>query len=148
MDNTTPQPRHTAPIVEAITQSVGSPTKGDQVSSTQSELMSIVMCKIEDGSLDLKTLLERFNSSGMWDKTRSWVGAGDNAELRSQEVERVFGPNDLARIAKEAGLPPNEVAEELAELLPKIVDKFSPAGVMPDNATIKEAASLLKSKIN
>jgi len=143
-----PQSRETSPITDAIEESVGSPTKGDQVSSTQAALMQIVLCKIEGGELDLRTLIDRFNASGMWDKTSSWVGKGKNAELRAQEVEHVLGPNDLERISKEAGIPANEVCEELAELLPKIVDKFSPGGVMPTNATIKEAAGLVKSKID
>jgi uncharacterized protein YidB (DUF937 family) len=146
--NDSPQPHETSQITDSIEDSVGSPTKGDQVSSTQAALMQIVLCKIEEGELDLRTLIDRFNASGMWDKTSSWVGKGENVKLISQEVERVLGPNDLERISKEAGMPSNEVSEELAELLPKIVDKFSPGGVMPENATIKEAAGLVKSKVD
>jgi uncharacterized protein YidB (DUF937 family) len=142
------QTHETVRITEGVQESVGSPTKGDEVSSTKAALMSIVLCKIEEGQLDLPTLLDRFNASGMWNKTRTWIGSGENSELRAQEVQRVFGPNDINRIAKEAGIPANEVCEELAELLPKIVDKFTPAGKVPERSTIKEAAGLLRSKID
>ena len=137
----------TEQITEAVEESVGSPSKGDQTSTTQTALMAIMFRKIEDHELDLRTLLDRFHASGLAEHAKSWVGIGENAKLAAHEVERVLGPKDLERISKEAGIPSQEVAVELAELLPKLIDQFSPEGTLPEDSTIKEAASLLKSKI-
>jgi len=61
----------TAQITEAVSESVGSPTKGSETSSAQSVLMTILLHKIESGELDLRTLLTRFHSSGLAQKAQS-----------------------------------------------------------------------------
>jgi uncharacterized protein YidB (DUF937 family) len=138
----------TEKITEAVTASVGSPSKGLETSSGQSVLMSILLRKIEDGELDLHTLVARFRGSGLAGKAETWLSAGENATLLADEVEMVFGPRDLERLSKEAGIPTKEIAIELAELLPKLIDQFTQHGILPEGSTINEAASQLSSKID
>ena len=134
-------------IKSGIESTVGSPTKGETTSTTQSELMSIVLERIEDGSLDFRTLVQRFHE-GVPEETQSWVGGGENQQIDPKEVARILGPNDLRKIATDAGLPEDEVCTELAELLPKIIDKFTPEGWLPDGQVAKQAAGDLKSKLS
>jgi uncharacterized protein YidB (DUF937 family) len=138
----------TEQITDAVAASIGSPSKGFETSSGQSVLMSILLRKIEDGELDLHTLIARFQASGLAEKTKSWMGTGANAALLAEEVEMVLGPRDLERLSKEAGIPAKEIAVELAELLPKLIDQFTPQGALPEGSTINVAAGQLSSKID
>lgn len=134
-------------IKSGIESTVGSPSKGEATSTTQSELMSILLEHIENGTLDFRTLVARFHE-GAPSQTQSWVGSGENQEIGPNDVARILGPNDLASIATQAGLPEEEVCIELAELLPTIIDKFTPEGWLPDGQIAKQAAGDLKSKIS
>jgi uncharacterized protein YidB (DUF937 family) len=109
--------------------------------------MSIVLEHIENGSLDFRTLVERFHE-GAPQETQSWVGSGENQEIKAADVARILGPNDLSSISKEAGLPEDEVCIELAEVLPMVIDKFTPEGWLPEGHVAKQAAGDLKSKIS
>jgi uncharacterized protein YidB (DUF937 family) len=134
-------------IKSGIESTVGSPTKGEETSTTQSELMSIMLEHIENGSLDFRTLVERFHK-GAPQETQSWVGSGENQQIKPADVASILGPNDLRSISSEAGLPEDEVCAELAELLPTIIDKFTPEGWLPEGHIAQQAASDLASKIS
>ncbi len=134
-------------IATGVEESIGSPTHGIETSSTQSALMGIVLEMIEDGEIELHSLVERLNQTGLRDRAKSWIGVGENETITAREVEITLGAKNLKSIAAKAGLPEVEVAEELAITLPTIIDKFSPGGEMPEEAVMQEAASLVKTKI-
>ncbi|MDP4199279.1 MAG: YidB family protein [Bacteroidota bacterium] len=134
-------------ISHGIAQTVGSPSRGEVTSSTQSALMGIVLARIESGQLSFSSLVNRFNELAP-EATRTWIGPGINAAITAAEVERILGPRDLASISNEAGLPASEVSVELAQLLPTIIDKFTPEGSLPDAPLVRQAAGDLRTKIS
>jgi uncharacterized protein YidB (DUF937 family) len=87
-------------------------------------------------------LLEKFNSAGLGDKVKSWIGLGQNQLLAPEDVERVIGAPVLDRIAKTTGMDKSALCGKLAEYLPKVIDKLTPTGQVPPDATV---AHLLES---
>lgn len=82
----------------------------------------------------LREVLKRFQQKGMSRQAQSWVATGDNLDLREPDVEDVVGRDELARMARELGLPEREVAQGFAEILPEMVNQLTPDGQVPDDA--------------
>jgi uncharacterized protein YidB (DUF937 family) len=76
-------------------------------------------------------LLERFRQRGYGEHANSWVGTGPNEPLSPDALSEVFGPTQLSQIASQAGLSEDEARSGLSQLLPEVVDHFTPDGQMP-----------------
>jgi uncharacterized protein YidB (DUF937 family) len=76
-------------------------------------------------------LLGKFKGAGMESKVNSWVGTGANEELSPDEVHNALGADTIDAMAKESGLPHDEVKSGLASMLPNIVNQLSPGGSLP-----------------
>ncbi|WP_375458006.1 YidB family protein [uncultured Enterovirga sp.] len=91
--------------------------------------------RIESGILaglpSLDSLFDRFKSSGHEDKVKSWIEPGPNREIAPQDLEKTLGPDAIAQLQKESGLPRDELMRQLSEALPKVVDKLTPDGRLP-----------------
>jgi uncharacterized protein YidB (DUF937 family) len=85
------------------------------------------------GSLGgLGGLAAAFGAAGLGDAFGSWVGTGPNRPITAAELERALGAGAVERLARAAGADPARVAAGLAELLPRVVDQLTPAGVLPE----------------
>jgi uncharacterized protein YidB (DUF937 family) len=82
---------------------------------------------LEDHGGDLKEVVGKFESSGLGDKAKSWVGVGANESIGADDVKRVLGPK-VGEIAAKLGIGEDEAADEIAQKLPDAVDKASPDG--------------------
>jgi uncharacterized protein YidB (DUF937 family) len=78
----------------------------------------------------LERLVRRLEASGLGDRVRSWIGTGPNEPIDGTEVEQVFG-KEVETIADRAGIEPDEAADEIAAVLPVIVDTLTPDGTLP-----------------
>ena len=76
-------------------------------------------------------LLEQFTRKGYGDHAQSWVGTGPNQSLPPAALDEVFGADQLAQIATQAGVSQDEARQGLSQLLPEIVDHFTPQGQLP-----------------
>jgi uncharacterized protein YidB (DUF937 family) len=76
------------------------------------------------GGLDgvVKTL----NEAGLGDKVNSWLGNGPNTPISAEEIKSALTPEHLKQIAAKLGVPPNLVAEVLAQHLPGAISGNSP----------------------
>jgi uncharacterized protein YidB (DUF937 family) len=80
----------------------------------------------------LGELLEQFQRAGLGTQADSWVGRGANQPLSPDGLERVFGRDMLAQIARHAGVSEAEASRGLSQLLPEVVDQVTPEGKVPD----------------
>ena len=78
---------------------------------------------------------------------RSWVGKGKNLTLSPLDIERVLGPAQIEALARDANVGVREAATEIAALLPQLVDKLTPQGVVPDAKTLAGYFGQLRAKI-
>lgn len=93
-------------------------------------------------------LLQKFQESGLGPQVASWVGAGANAVLSSEQVKSVLGADVIAQIAQKAGLAPEAASSGLAALLPQLVDHLTPNGQLPEgNDLVSQGLNMLKGKL-
>jgi uncharacterized protein YidB (DUF937 family) len=94
----------------------------------------------------LQGLANKFSQSGEGDAFSSWVGMGENQSISSNQIQEALGSDQTRAIAARMGVDPNQASNFLAEYLPKIVDKLTPAGkVDPAADTQQGLAALLPS---
>ncbi len=87
----------------------------------------------------LGDILGRLTQRGYGQQAASWVGTGSNEPLPPQAIEEVFGEDALHRIAQQAGISSDEARTGLSELLPDVVDHFTPEGTLPEGNTLSES---------
>ena len=94
----------------------------------------------------LQGLANKFSQSGQGNAFQSWVGVGENQPVSSNQIQNVIGPEQVNAIATRMGVDPAVASTFLAEYLPKIIDKLTPAGkVDPGTDHQQGLAALLPS---
>jgi uncharacterized protein YidB (DUF937 family) len=81
----------------------------------------------------------------MGDVAGSWVGTGANQPITAAQVEQVLSPEQLAQLAAESGLPPDQVSQGVAAVLPDVVNTLTPDGMLPDHAQVQATTDQLRS---
>lgn len=76
----------------------------------------------------LAGLLGQLSQHGYGQQVQSWVGTGENEPLPPEALSQVFDQQQLAEIAGEAGVSEEDARLGLSELLPEVVDRFTPQG--------------------
>ena len=91
------------------------------------------------GSLGgVQGLVEKFQAGGLGDAAKSWIGTGENHEVSADQVRGALGEEEVQRVADEAGVSKDQAATGLAALLPSIIDKVTPDGLVPDAGALAE----------
>ena len=80
----------------------------------------------------LQGLVTTFEQGGMGGMIASWIGTGANQSISAEQIQAVLGSEQVQAIASRLGLNTQEVAGQLAQLLPQVVDKLTPGGTIPD----------------
>jgi uncharacterized protein YidB (DUF937 family) len=94
----------------------------------------------------LQGLASKFSQSGQGDAFSSWVGMGENQPISSNQIQKALGSDQISALASRIGVDPALASSFLAEYLPKIIDKLTPAGkVDPSADTQQGLATLLPS---
>jgi uncharacterized protein YidB (DUF937 family) len=82
----------------------------------------------------IQGLVSQFEQKGLGSLVQSWVGTGANQAVEPAQIEHALGGNMLEELAAKAGISKEEIAAQLAKLLPDAVDKLTP------NGTVAQAA--------
>ena len=77
-------------------------------------------------------LLQRFQHAGMGDVANSWVGAGANQQVSPQQLQQVFGQDQVNQWAQQTNMQPHDLLSQLSQYLPHAVDRMTPNGQLPD----------------
>src|SRR5436190_11264438 len=93
--------------------------------------MGAIDSLLKDHEGDLRNLVGNFESSGLGDKAKSWIGTGPNESIGADDIKRALGPK-VSEIAAKLGIGEDEAADELARELPDTVDKATPNGSLPN----------------
>ena len=76
-------------------------------------------------------LAAQLQQAGLGDVVGSWIGRGQNMPISAGQVEAGLGPDTIAQIARQLGLDNGEVAGQLSQVLPHVVDALTPDGHLP-----------------
>jgi uncharacterized protein YidB (DUF937 family) len=105
--------------------SPGGPATGALVQ----EITQILAANAQGGGLG--GLVQSFERMGLGQIISSWIGTGQNLPISPEQLQQVLGQGRIGQIAQSLGLQPDQVATQLSQLLPHVVDQVTPSGQMP-----------------
>jgi uncharacterized protein YidB (DUF937 family) len=91
----------------------------------------------------LQGLASKFAQSGQGTAFQSWVGMGENQPISNNQIQNVLGSGQVNALAAKMGIDPAQASSFLAEYLPKIVDKLTPAGKIDPTADHQQGLAAL-----
>src|SRR5258707_2879810 len=91
----------------------------------------------------LQGLANKFAQSGQGNAFQSWVGMGENQPVSNDQIQNALGSEQINAIASRVGVDPAMASTFLAEYLPKIVDKLTPAGKIDPSADHQQGLAAL-----
>ena len=88
-------------------------------------------------------MANKFAQSGQGNAFQSWVGVGENQAISSNQIQNALGSDQVNALAAKMGIDPAQASNFLAEYLPKIVDKLTPAGKIDPTADHQQGLTAL-----
>ena len=85
---------------------------------------------------DLGGLISQFEQAGLGHIAQSWVGNGPNQPVSPQQLQSVFGENQVQNMANQAGMQPQDFLSQLSQHLPNVINGMTPNGRLPDEGTV------------
>jgi uncharacterized protein YidB (DUF937 family) len=82
----------------------------------------------------LAGLVDKFHQGGLGEIVNSWVGTGQNLPVSAEQITQVLGSGTIGQLAQQLGLGHGDVAAQLSQILPHLVDKLTPGGQLPTPA--------------
>jgi len=83
-------------------------------------------------------LLDRLQKGGLANAANSWVGAGQNQSVSPGQLGSALGPEIIKVLAGRTGLSEEELAKQLSQVLPGVVNNLTPAGRLPTLAELSD----------
>ncbi len=80
----------------------------------------------------LAGLMGQFQQAGMGNAIESWIGKGENLPVSGEQLQQVFGNEQISEIASQLGVSHGEASNQLAGILPQIIDQLTPDGQAPE----------------
>lgn len=90
------------------------------------------------GNNPLGGLLDMLARSGLAEQKDSWVGTGQNQSVTGAQIQQALPDETIQHVAQQAGVTPDRAADEIAQSLPQVVDKLTPAGQVPADASLED----------
>lgn len=90
----------------------------------------------DHGKIDLADLLTQLRGAGLQEMVGSWLGTGANARISPEQLSGVLGESRIGGFAASLGLDRDVAANGLAESLPTLIDKASPAGSLTNGGLL------------
>jgi uncharacterized protein YidB (DUF937 family) len=106
----------------------GGGADGDAMGSALSQLLGD-----GQGGIDIAGLVNKMNQNGeLGSMVSSWLGDGANEAISADKISALVGDGALADFAKSLGVDTSTAADNLANVLPQMVDKSSSGGSLLD----------------
>ncbi len=103
---------------------------GGLVGGEHTGLAQNVLGMLQGGG-GLSGLVQQFESQGLGHIVSSWIGTGQNLPISLDQLQSVLGTDRLRSMAQSAGVDVSQIGATLSGLLPQIVDKLTPDGMIP-----------------
>ena len=122
---------------------VASLTGGNQ--SAGSGLLSAVMLLVQQNG-GLGNVIAQFEQKGLGPQAASWVSTGANQGISADQLSSVFGSGALGQIAAQFGMDQGQASHAMAQVLPEVVNQFTPQGQVPSDSgdMLSQALSMLR----
>lgn len=124
-------------LLDAVIGALGQSQSGVGGGGGQAALLQAVIGMLTQGGGQggqggaLGGLVEQFTRNGMGDVVQSWVGSGQNMPVSADQITQVLGGDQLGQLARQLGMGHGDLAGQLSQMLPQVVDKLTPQGQLP-----------------
>jgi uncharacterized protein YidB (DUF937 family) len=88
------------------------------------------------GGGGLGGLVSQFERAGLGHVAQSWVSNGPNQPVSPQQLQSVFGEDQVQGMAAQASMQPQDFLSQLSQHLPNVVNGMTPNGRLPDEGTM------------
>jgi uncharacterized protein YidB (DUF937 family) len=121
---------------------------GSQSSGKEGRLLEGVLDALRGDENDgLSELSKRSEQKGFGDVLSSWIAKGPNRSISSDQVTDLLGRDKVADIAQRAGVATSQAPSILAAVLPALIDRLTPDGVVPKGAELAERSEILLASV-
>lgn len=103
-----------------------------QPAGGKAALLAAVFALIQQNG-GIGRVLEMFRGQGLGQHADSWVSTGPNMSLAPEQLQQVFGPQALGQLAAQLGLSQGDTSSAVSQVLPELINQFSPQGQLPDD---------------
>ncbi len=86
----------------------------------------------------LGDLIGKLTAGGAGDHVNSWVGPGENQPIQPGQLGSALGGNILNELSARTGMSQQELLQQLAIVLPQLINKLTPNGRMPTLAEFEQ----------
>ncbi len=117
-------------------------------SQQKGSLMDLAAKVVKDHPGGLAGLVQQFQSGGLAEQAKSWVGTGLNQPISADQLKGVIGEDRMATLSKKLGISPEAASAGLAALLPVVIDHLTPKGKVEPGADHASALAALKAKLS
>lgn len=107
--------------------------QGSAQGSGQSPLLQVVLSLIQNSEGGLGGLLGRLGQAGLGEQVASWIGTGQNLPVTPEQLGQALERSGLSDMAAQLGLSGEQMASQLAPLLPQVIDGLTPTGKLPES---------------
>jgi uncharacterized protein YidB (DUF937 family) len=85
----------------------------------------------------LNDLVGKLSAGGLGQQVNSWVGPGENQPVQPGQLGSALGQNTLEELARRTGMSQQELVNQLASVLPQIINHLTPQGRLPTVAELE-----------
>lgn len=93
--------------------------------------MAAAVSHLIDEQGGVSAIVTKLEQGGLAETVKSWVGTGTNNPVSADQLHQALGPDLMQQLSAKTGISSDVLAQKLSELLPQVVDKLTPGGVMP-----------------
>jgi uncharacterized protein YidB (DUF937 family) len=76
-------------------------------------------------------LVTKFKDAGLGDAMNSWIGTGANQSVDGDQITQALGSDAVGNIAAKLGINQSDVAGQLSQILPGLINHLTPNGQAP-----------------
>ncbi len=98
-------------------------TSGIDSSLITGALGSLFGSDSEEGGLDLSSIVGKLADGDLGETISSWIGSGENLPIDADKISELIGSDKISEFAEKLGVDTETASNELANVLPNIVDK-------------------------
>ncbi len=85
----------------------------------------------------LSDLIGRLTAGGASQHVNSWVGPGENQPIQPGQLGGALGQNTLNELSQRTGMSQQELLQQLALVLPQLINSLTPKGRVPTAAELE-----------
>ncbi len=116
-------------LLDSVVGALGGSAGGTSSNALVQLIVQMLANNAQDGGLG--GLVQSFERAGLGHIVSSWIGTGQNLPISPEQLQQVLGQGRIGQIAQSLGLQPDQVAAQLSQVLPRVVDKVTPDGQIP-----------------